>query len=79
MGSAGRRGAAALYSRKPNEQHGVADEAKSIVPQVEHAQAYIYDDGISGAEFAWRPGFARLTAALRPAPRRLSPNASAGD
>ena len=28
---------AAVYARKTNEQNGVADEAKSIARQVEHA------------------------------------------
>ena len=64
---------AAIYARKSNDQNGVADEAKSVVRQVEHAKAYaakkgwtvaeehVYvDDGISGAEFANRPGFVRL-------------------
>lgn len=71
---------AAIYARKSTEQL-VADEQKSVARQVEHArqyaqrkgwtidEAYIYvDDGISGAEFARRPGFVRLMAALKPRP-----------
>ncbi len=58
---------------------GVTDEEKSVARQVEHARAYaarkgwavadehVYvDDGISGAEFARRPGFLRLMNALKP-------------
>lgn len=69
----------AVYARKSTEQTGVADEAKSVTRQIEHARAYatrkgwtvaeahVYvDDGISGAEFAARPGFVRLMAALKP-------------
>ena len=61
---------AAVYARKSTEQTGVADEQKSIARQVEPARSYtrskgwivadehVYvDDGISGAEFANRPGF----------------------
>src|SRR5437870_10611389 len=72
---------AAIYARKSTEQNGVADEAKSVARQVEHARAYatkkgwvvddeqIYsDDGISGAEFVKRPGFIRLMNALSPRP-----------
>src|SRR2546422_983204 len=72
----------AIYARKSNEQNGLADEAKSVTRQVEHARAYaakkgwvvadehVYvDDGISGAIFgAGRPGLARLLNALRPRP-----------
>ncbi|PYR48822.1 MAG: hypothetical protein DMF89_14540, partial [Acidobacteria bacterium] len=74
-------GDAAVYARKSTEQNGVADEAKSVTRQVEHARAYstqkgwtvaeghIYaDDGISGAEFVKRPGFLRLMNALKPRP-----------
>jgi DNA invertase Pin-like site-specific DNA recombinase len=59
----------------------VADEARSVTRQIEHAKAYaekkgwavaeehIYvDDGISGAEFVKRPGFLRLMNALKPHP-----------
>ena len=70
---------AAIYARKSTDQNGVADEAKSVSRQVEHFRAYaaskgwavtdehVYvDDGISGAEFAKRPGFVRLMNALTP-------------
>src|SRR5712691_11016402 len=73
---------AAIYARKSNDQTGVADEQKSVTRQIEHARVYavakgwtiddasIYiDDGISGAEFANRPGFLRLMNALKPRPR----------
>src|SRR5262245_54529089 len=72
---------AAIYARKSTEQHGVADEQKSVARQVEHARAFaalkgwtvaeehIYvDDGISGAEFANRPGFIRLMNAAKKKP-----------
>jgi len=72
---------AAIYARKSTDQTGVADEQKSVTPQIEHARAYatpkgwtvtdahVYaDDGISGAEFANRPGFLRLMNALKPRP-----------
>ena len=64
---------AAIYARKSTEETGVADEQKSVARQIEHARHYaqrkgwnianenVYvDDGISGAEFANRPGFLRL-------------------
>jgi site-specific DNA recombinase len=70
---------AAIYARKSTEQNGVADEARSVTRQIEHAKAYaeqrgwtvaeehVYvDDGISGAEFVKRPGFLRLMNALKP-------------
>ena len=54
------------------DQSGVAEEQKSLARQVEHARTYTVakswrvddghghvDDGISGAEFASRPGFLR--------------------
>jgi site-specific DNA recombinase len=72
---------AAIYARKSTEQNGVADEQKSVTRQVDHARAYaerkgwtvaeecvFVDDGISGAEFANRPGFLRLMNALKPLP-----------
>jgi len=72
---------AALYVRKSTEQTGVADDQKSVARQIEHARAYairkgwtvdeaciFVDDGISGAEFANRPGFLRLMNALKPRP-----------
>jgi site-specific DNA recombinase len=70
---------AAIYARKSTDQSSVSDEQRSVTLQVEHAQAYaqrkgwrmldehVYvDDGISGAEFANRPGFLRLMNALKP-------------
>lgn len=64
---------AAIYARKSTEQKGVDDEQKSVARQVEHARAFagrqgwdvdeaciFVDDGISGAEFANRPGLVRL-------------------
>ena len=70
---------AAIYARKSTEQPTVPEAERSIVRQVEHARAYatrrgwlvadchVYmDDGISGAEFANRPGFLRLMNALKP-------------
>jgi len=70
---------AAIYARKSTEQAGVADEQKSVTRQLDQARAYaarkgwtvaddhLYvDDGISGAEFATRPGFLRLMNALKP-------------
>ena len=72
---------AAIYARKSTAQTGVADREKSVTRQIEHATEYavgkgwtvateyIYsDDGISGAEFANRPGFLRLMNALKPTP-----------
>ena len=63
----------AIYARKSTNQVGVRDAERSVTRQVDHARAYaahkgwsvadehIYiDDGISGAEFAHRPGFLRL-------------------
>jgi hypothetical protein len=62
---------AAVYARKATDQSGVSDEQRSVARQV-HARSYaarkgwgvldehVYvDDGISGAEFANRPGFLR--------------------
>src|SRR6266849_6302564 len=73
---------AAIYARKSTEQSGVADDQKSVARQLEHARAYatrngwtlsdehtFVDDGVSGAEFAKRPGFVRLMNALKPKPR----------
>jgi site-specific DNA recombinase len=69
----------AIYARKSTEQHGVADEQKSVARQIDHARQYakrkgwsvaeehVYiDDGISGAEFANRPGFLRMMNSLKP-------------
>jgi len=57
---------AAVYARKSTDQN-VADEAKSVLRQIDHAhqyaarkgwtvsEAHVYvDDGVSGAEFANR-------------------------
>src|SRR5262245_4504426 len=70
---------AAIYARKSTDQSGVADDQKSVARQIEHARPYAerkgwfvsvedtyVDDGISGAEFANRPGFLRLMNALKP-------------
>ena len=70
---------AAIYARKSTDQSGVADAEKSVARQVEHAREFaasqgwcvddrcvFEDDGISGAEFANRPGFLRLLNALKP-------------
>ncbi|MEO8682773.1 MAG: recombinase family protein [Vicinamibacterales bacterium] len=64
---------AAIYARKSTEQHGVADDAKSITRQIDGArrfiaekgwtldEAHIYcDDGVSGALFANRVEFQRM-------------------
>src|SRR5205823_13271714 len=72
---------AAVYARKSTDQSGVADEQKSVARQVANAREYairkqwtvdetsiFVDDGISGAEFANRPGFLRLMNALKPRP-----------
>src|SRR4029453_1744767 len=73
--------AAAIYARKSPDQHGIADDQKSVARQIEHARAYaarkgwiiddahvFVDDGISGAEFAKRPAFVRLMNTLKPCP-----------
>lgn len=72
---------AAIYARKSTEQTGVADEARSVTRQIDHARAFasakgwvvseahiFVDDGISGAEFERRPAFLRLMNALKPRP-----------
>lgn len=72
---------AAIYARKSTDQSAVVDDQKSVARQIEHARSYatakgwtvvdehVYvDDGISGAEFANRPGFLRLMNALKPWP-----------
>ena len=69
---------AAVYARKSTDQN-LPDAEKSVTRQVEHATAYaqrkgwavdpahVYqDDGISGAEFAKRPGLTRLMNTLKP-------------
>jgi site-specific DNA recombinase len=72
---------AAIYARKSTDQSSVADEAKSVARQVENARSFaarkgwsvdesriFVDDGISGAEFANRPGYMRLLNSLKPRP-----------
>jgi DNA invertase Pin-like site-specific DNA recombinase len=72
---------AAIYARKSTEQTGTTQEARSVTRQIDHARAYaatkgwtvaeahVYvDDGISGAEFAKRPGLVRLINTLTPRP-----------
>ena len=72
---------AAIYARKSTNQSGVAVAERSVTRQIKQARAYaaqkgwavdathVYvDDGISGAEFATRPGFLRLMNALKPRP-----------
>jgi site-specific DNA recombinase len=71
--------ACAVYARKSNDQVGVADDQRSVERQIGHAKAYaksqgwkvaddciFSDDGISGAEFAARPGYMRMLNALKP-------------
>lgn len=70
---------AAIYARKSTEQKAVADDAKSVARQVEHAKAfagtkgwrtddrYVFeDDGVSGTEFERRAGLQALLATLKP-------------
>lgn len=60
---------AAIYARKSTDQAAVLEEQRSVSRQIEHATAFaaargwqvvddhVYaDDGVSGAEFAKRPG-----------------------
>jgi DNA invertase Pin-like site-specific DNA recombinase len=67
-----------IDARKSTDQSGGSDEQRSVARQVEHARTYaarkgwrvldehVYvDDGISGAEFADRPGFLRLLNTLK--------------
>ena len=74
---------AAIYARKSTDQH-VAEDAKSVTRQVENARAFaaskgwtvdnrcVYiDDGISGTEFAKRPGFMRMMGTLPRPPFRV--------
>jgi DNA invertase Pin-like site-specific DNA recombinase len=73
---------AAIYARKSTEQQGVADEAKSVARQIEHARAFAEgqgwtvgddhvqaDDGVSGAEFEDRPGLTKVVLAAKMTPR----------
>lgn len=68
---------AAIYARRSKDQN-VAEEAKSVTRQVDHARAFaigrgwavqdqhVYiDDGISGAEFERRDGLQRMLAHAR--------------
>jgi site-specific DNA recombinase len=68
----------AIYARKSTEQTGVAEDAKSVMRQIEGAKLYaakkgwalddslvFADDGFSGAEFERRPGFQRLKETLK--------------
>ncbi len=68
---------AAIYARRSTAQEGVADEQKSVTRQTELARSFAAqkgwsvvaeyaDDGISGAEFAKRPGLQRLLRDLMP-------------
>jgi DNA invertase Pin-like site-specific DNA recombinase len=72
---------AAVYARKSTDQHDVADQEKSVTRQLEQAKVYAMkhrwtvaeehcyvDDGVSGAEFAKRPGLVALPNALKPRP-----------
>ena len=72
---------AAIYARKSTEQNGVADEAKSVTRQIEHASAYAARKGWTVARRARllrrrdqrrrvreAPGFLRLMNALKPRP-----------
>lgn len=74
---------AAIYARKSTEQNDVAEEAKSVERQIDHARTnaakkgwtvaedcIFVDDGVSGAEFANRPGFVWLMNAPTPRPAR---------
>ncbi len=39
---------AAIYARKSTEQHGVADEQKSVARQIDHARQYAERKGLDG-------------------------------
>ena len=78
---------AAIYARKSTDQVGVRDAERSVTRQVDHARAYaaqkgwsvadahIYvDDGISGAEFAHRPGIPPADERAKSRPRRFRPS-----
>ena len=71
----------AIYARKSTDQSHVSEAQKSVRRQVDQARRYaaqkgwavadehVYvDDGVSGAEFARRPGFLRLMNAVKPCP-----------
>jgi len=70
-----------LYLRKSTARDSVADDEKSVAFQLDRARAFaqskgwtlpdelvFVDDGVSGAEFARRPGLMRLMASLKPRP-----------
>ena len=61
-----------IASRKPQIRHATAENARASRSQgltVSFA-TYIYvDDGISGAEFKWRPGLSEAASPNRPARR----------
>ena len=72
---------AAVYARKSTDQSDVSADAKSVSRQLEQARTYatahgftvaadhLYvDDGISGSEFAKRPGLVALLKCLEAAP-----------
>src|SRR3989442_1158341 len=72
---------AAAYLRKSTTQDGVADDEKSLSFQYDHVATFVagkgwllspdhtyVDDGVSGAEFARRPGFVALMNSLKPHP-----------
>src|SRR5579862_4026594 len=68
----------AVYARKSTEQTGTSEDARSVTVQVQSARAFaaskgltvedrlvFADDGVSGAEFAARPGYIRLLDAAK--------------
>ena len=68
---------AAIYARKSNGDNDRNEDNKSVTRQIERARAYalqhgwivddahiFVDDGVSGAEYQNRPGFARLLNSL---------------
>ena len=70
---------AAIYARKSTDQNGTRDADRSVTRQIAHGkkyakmkgwevdESYVYvDDGVSGAEFAKRPGFLRLMNSVKP-------------
>ena len=72
---------AAIYCRKSTDEADKADDAKSVVRQLERARAYagrqgwtvlescvFVDDGVSGAEWKHRPAFQRLLGRLETTP-----------
>ena len=72
---------AAIYARKSTEQTGVADDAKSVTRQIDHARAFaaakgwtvdaahVYsDDAVSGADVRRLVNRQRLLSAIQTAP-----------